>query len=290
MNYWGGLGVVYGNNWETVLYNGPSPFPTAEVSTELDEIYAGGVRRLRIILPTFTYTEENSWIDWCHACITLALSKGFYVVWGVVGGAVTLTAANWDTFATAVKTQAAACQILGLSEFQIGNELEADIDNTTITESPLRYNLSTLGSEVQCIFTTRHVSCSVSGRQPQVDWIADANKGDLDSLALNDYGLYVNSVQFEVNLSAFNAVYGGNFYLSELNLSAISSDYINGETWEAGQIFDRIKIIKKYGIKSAYFFTWRWDSTNFAIKKSDGSTKQWWKMFTGHQRKGFFII
>jgi hypothetical protein len=267
-------------------------FPTSdnvwEISSSFEEwvdyLLANGFTQLRI---NITFWADTVAGVITKSAITTAISKGAQVIWGVGSGSSTLTAANWPTFRQAVLDAALWAQDNGVYEFQLGNEEELHIDDTTLTDAQLITNLKALATEVQAIFTNGNLSYSCE--EDALDTWISAGKGDIDLIALNAYlgwgndsGNY-NETHFRSTLSKLVGAFGTDgCYLSEFGLSATSLDsYSTDEAVQAEGVTKMINYIKDSGVERAIFFCYYNDSRpfgpeGFGILKDDGTHRLLW--------------
>jgi len=245
--------------------------------TDLDTIIDHGFNELRIDIPDY---DNSGWITSSKNTVTLAVSKGANVVWGVKPGG-TITASNWATFSTACLTQAAWAQANGVYEFQIGNEGEPMVDGTTMTLSQFISSVKTLATSVQAIFTNGNVSYSCFHENID-DWVS-VGKGDIDLLASNVYrawGAGNNPIPWEDEIDTLVSAFGTDgTYLTEFNLNTNGIGYWSeDETVQAIDLTEMIDYIKATGIERAFFFSWKDNqSAQFGVVKIDGTYRLLWE-------------
>ena len=229
----------------------------------IDNLVASGFTEIRL---TSLWADSEA-IDIVRSAITIAVSKGVNVVYTVQSGGVTLTAANWSSFATAVQAEATWSQANGVFEFQIGNEEEVHIDGTTLILSQLIINLKALATSVQAIFTNGNVSYTCIANYI-ANWIA-AGKGDLDFLASNIYmggeGNYdenwKNLIDDLVGEFGVNGTYLTEFAPSWDELD----DYSEDEEVQAAAVTTMIEYIKASGITRAFYYDYYDDPRPFGL-------------------------
>ncbi|GAG91907.1 unnamed protein product, partial [marine sediment metagenome] len=163
----------------------------------------------------------------------------------------------------------------GVYEFQIGNEEEYHIDETTMTEAQIIANLKSVATEVQSIFTNGKISYSC-GQLLISDWV-NTGKGDIDILAANVYQKHSSGYynwQSDIN-NLVNAFGSNGAYITEFNLSGISLDsYSADEVVQAEALSEMIEYIEGSGITRAFYFTWQ--NNAHGVIKSDGTYRQLW--------------
>lgn len=277
MAAWSGLGMNYGNDFDLTEVN---------VASDLDEIKAAGITKIRIAIPGFLI--DSSYIDYCHNVIAAAQNRSLETLWGLTAGATTMTSSNWSDYSNAVKVQALWGQNNGLDAFCIGNELEAKIDGSTLTAPQLKNNLRTLATECQAIFTRGRISYAVS-QGNQAGWITENNLEDIDDLTVNVYGSYTNTGNFKTKLTDMVNAFGERTYITEWNLDSTWSNFVNTDEWETREIAARQEIVKDSGVSKAYFFTWRMANDEFSVQKEDGAKSLWWNVLSTNNGRRYFI-
>ena len=141
---WTGLGMGMFTAWDNSV-----------MDSYISTLMANGFDQLRIDIPSYQDTE---WLEASKRGVINAVSKGAKVIWGVSSNkyddsSYTITASNWPNFRQAILDAAVWAQENGVYEFQIGNEEEYHIDETTMTEVQIIENLKDVATEVQSIFT-----------------------------------------------------------------------------------------------------------------------------------------
>jgi hypothetical protein len=262
---WSGLGMGLFYTWGTSEFDG-----------YVDILLANGFTELRM---------SSDWYNWDAAtelksAVISAITKGAQVIWGVQSGGVTLTSSNWDDYADAVLDAAQWAEDNGVYEFQLGNEEESHIDDTTMTETQIRTNLKSLATDVQEIFTNGKISYSCAQNSVN-SWIA-IGKGDIDILAANIYrggnGYYGDEWKTAIT-NLINAFGNNGTYLTEFGPSWSSlDDYSTDEAVQVTALTEMIEYIKASGITRALFFCYKdppWLS-GFGVRKDDGIYRLLW--------------
>jgi hypothetical protein len=245
--------------------------------TDLNTIIGYGFTELRIDIPDY---DNYSWVKSSKNAVTIAVSKGANVVWGVKPGG-TITASNWSDFRTACIDAAQWAQDNGVFEFQLGNEGEYYVDGVTLTLSQYITNLKSLATEVQAIFTNGNVSYSCFHENID-DWVS-AGKGDIDLLASNVYrawGAGNNPIPWEDEINTLISAFGTDgTYLTEFSLNTSGIGYWSeDETVQAIDLTEMIDYIKATGIERAFFFSWKDNqSAQFGAVKIDGTYRLLWE-------------
>jgi len=281
---------VIENTEEPVMWSGlgMNIFPTSDntwglsssFEERVDELLANGFTQLRIGV---NYWAEASAVAIAKSAVTLAVSKGAEVIWGVGSGAGTITATNWLGYRQAILNNAQWAQDNGVYEFQLGNEEEVHVDGSTMTGEQMIINLKDVATEVQAIFTRGNISYSF-GWGYDVDWIA-AGKGDIDIIAYNLYmggdGTYTYPWKSDID-NLINAFGVDGTYLTEFGPSSSPlDDYSTDEAVQAAAVTEMIEYIKASGMKRAIFFCYYDDSRpfgpeGFGIVKTDGNYRLLW--------------
>jgi len=263
---WPGLGMSMFTAWDNSVMDG-----------YVDTLMTNGFDQLRIDIPSY---QDTAWLEASKAGVINAVSKGAKVIWGVSSNkyddpSYTITASNWPDFRQAILDAARWAQDNGVYEFQIGNEEEYHIDETTMTEVQIIKNLKAVATEVQSIFTNGKVSYSC-GRYPLSNWIS-LGKGDVDLLALNVYqGGTTFSDRWKTDISGLVSAFGSSgTYITEFNLSSISLDsYSTDEGVQAEALSEMIDYIKGSGISRAFYFCW--NDSKLGAMESGGTYRQLW--------------
>jgi hypothetical protein len=273
---WSGLGM-------NIFPTSDNTYPlelSPSFSEWVDELLTNGFTQLRIGV---TYWAEANAIAITKSAITIAVSKGAEVIWGVGSGAGTITAANWLGYRQAILDNAQWAQDNGVYEFQLGNEEEVHVDGITITGDQMITNLKKVATEVKQIFTNGSISYSY-GWGYDDKWISQG-KGDVDILAHNMYmggnGSYNYPWKQEIT-KLINAFGIDGFYLTEFgpSYSAIE-DYSTDEAVQAQAVTEMIEYIKASGMERAIFFCYYDDSQpfgpeGFGVVKTDGNYRLLW--------------
>lgn len=257
---WSGLGMGLFFSWESGV----------------DTMLANGFTNLRIDIPDY----QDSDLIWSKAMVIRTIAKGAKVVWGVTSNPgdnpdYIITAESWSTFRQAILDNAQWAQDNGVFEFQIGNEEEYHIDETTMTVEQLISNLKSVATEVKQIFTNGNVSYTCADEHID-DWVV-AGKGDLDILASNIYkggnGYYSEPWKAKID-NLVNAFGVDGTYITEFNLSWSSlDDYSTDEAIQAADLTEMIGYIKASGITRAYYFCWK---GYLGVVKDDGTYRLLW--------------
>jgi len=263
---WSGLGICL---------HGVDNLP--ELYDDVDTLLANGFTQIRIHTPT--YTNSNA-LTLSKTAVLHTVAKGVQVIWGITGGEVPITAANWAAHRQAILDAAQWSQDNGVYEFLLGNEETAHVDGTTMTVAQIIINLKSVATDVQAIFTNGNVSYSCWGAKID-DWIT-AGKGDIDILPSNLYmggnGSYDDGWKTLIT-NLVNAFGVDGTYLTEFGPSWSGlDDYSEDEAVQAAAVTEMIEYIKASGMTRALFFTYRDTSwlSGFGARKSDGTYRLLW--------------
>jgi len=263
---WSGLGMSMFSAWDTEV-----------MDDYVDTLLANGFTELRIDIPDY---QDTDWLAASKVAVVRAVEKGAKVVWGVSSNKYNnpdyeITAKSWPAFRQAILDAAQWAQDNGVYEFQLGNEEEYHIDDTTMTHDQMIVNLKSLATEVQEIFTNGKISYSC-GQIMISEW-ATAGKGDIDILAANVYQMHGSgNYDWQNDITNLITTFGPDgVYLTEFNLSSISlNSYSTDEEIQAEALSEMIEYIKASGIKRAFFFCWQ--TNEFGVLKSDGTYRLLW--------------
>lgn len=249
-------------------------YDTENFDFYFDELITNGFTQIRINMTDWAVPKD---VDVTKTAALAAIAKGFDVIWGVGSSLSTLTAANWNSYVTAVKGCAAWAEANGVYEFLLGNEEERHNDDTTLTDAQLRTNLRTLATSVQAIFTNGDVgygnSCEFLS-----DWITEG-RGDIDQLS---WMFYMNEANWRDNINDIIANFGADHtYINEFNLDSGGYSYYSlDEAVQAAGISKMLKYIKASGITRAFFFCYTippwYEEDTFEVLKEDGTYRLLW--------------
>lgn len=286
MAIWNRLGINIGNN-----FNWTTTYPSDQVNAELSELYAAGFRYIRIAHAEW---DNAGGIANVKQAALDAKAKGFYVMSGLSSaGTTTLTSSNWSSYRTSILDFAAWAQTNGINEFQVGNELESFNDDATLTDSTLRSNIRTLGTDAKAAAPSCVISYSVAQGGQNTNWVADNNKGGCDFLYLNVYGQHNNFPSFKSEIDSFLRVYK-NGRISEFNIDPAHVDImLLSDLEQMNELEIRMSYLIDKGISLVYFFTWRWSGTDqFALKKTDGTYRSLWYdvLFNSKKRRSVIYV
>jgi hypothetical protein len=248
---------------------------TEKYREDARELWSLGIRYLRLGGAHYTWENINLYL---LATAEFYKTYGFIVEAGTtyIGG--NLTAAKWQAYHDGVVAFAVRCEAIGLDVFMIGNELESQIDGTTLTRSQLWLNLIQLAADVAAVFS-RKIVYSVTA--PYIsEWAALKSSPGLGQLKIgaNIYGSGPSdTVNFTNQVNAIVSGLGDDGYVTEwAPYWSWSSVPFNPEL-QKQYVEQRYKILKASGIKRACFFVWKFHNVDdpsswnqFAIKPTTG--------------------
>lgn len=203
-----------------------------------------------------------------------AVSLGAKVVWGVSTNGLNpkITAANWNDYREGVLAVAHWAEDNGVYEFQLGNEVESQIDGTTLTMEQFIINLKALATEVKTIFKRGKISYSigVEGYTP----FLTIDKEDIDILALNLYRGSPTQTGWKTIISNYYDTFGSDgTYLTEMGLNGTSlANYSADEDIQASAILEMIEYCSYKGIKRVHYFNYIGDA--FGVRNDNGTYKK----------------
>lgn len=244
------LGINYGHV--------SAAYSDAQINADLNLLKSKGITKIRVAFPPYstngTYAIQKN-------IISLALAKGFYVIWGVCCLS-DFTDVQWAAFKTEVQVVAAYAQSLNNANFElsIGNEEELKNNGASAPDdATVRSDLKTLATAVQAIYTVGSVSYQTS--QSHIAAWNTIGRGNIDILGFNCYDSLAN---FSTNVALVFADFGANGCITEWNCNngytgAGSEQVLETETR------NRLAILAASGISSAYFFTFNHTSGSFGI-------------------------
>jgi len=129
---WSGLGATLFSTSDNIRSLSSS------FDNQVDTLLANGFTQLRIDIP---YWADAGAVAISKSAVSIAVSKGAEVIWGVGGKSGTISSANWSSYRQGILDSAQWAQDNGVYEFQLGNEEELHNDDTTLTDAQLRTNL-----------------------------------------------------------------------------------------------------------------------------------------------------
>ena len=250
----------------------------ASWDSDVDTLISNGFTELRMDIPSY---ESIDWVARSKNGVISAIDKGARIIWGVSTGA-GLTAANWAAYRQAVLDVAQWAQDNGVFEFQLGNELEYQIDNDTLVLTQLIANLKSLATDVQAIFTNGNISySSVDTYVTQGKWI-ESGRGDIDILACNIYKGGASepyNYDYQKRIKSLMDKFGADhFYLTEFAPSYKALEHYNpDEAVQATAVTEILNYIKSIGMKRAIFYCLKDDPPHqFGAIKTDGTYRELW--------------
>ena len=204
MSIWSGIGVNYG--WQPT-------YDTTQAENDFTFIKSQGVTRLRICLPSFSFSVAR-WQD----MVVRALAHGFYVAWGVSISDRPITATSWTAWkAYVLNTLVPWAQSVGLSELILGNEFELHIDNTTLTSATVRSDIRAMAASMKSGGFSGKVSYNTNiGSVYGTPW-ASEGIGELDLIGCNSYDTFQN---FDPRNSTIVSLFGSKTYIPILAATA----------------------------------------------------------------------
>lgn len=283
---WSGLGVNYKSkqtNW-------------ASDAEYFERIGLTTIRPHLSNFPVGTYTPNSEVaiegsIDWWRTCSQYFKNQGFTVIHGPASSPSSpFTSTVWTDYRAKVLQDAAYNQSIGLAldVYQIGNEIEGDIDNTTLTQTQLITNLKALATDVKAVYplaTKIGYSCYDSGSTMFNNFIS-AGLGDIDVLSANVYAqttasgkgfIFGDMSKLGLMIKTFGA---DRFTLSEFGITGNSSEYTATPRYNRNYITRHIYAgIRELGFTQAiaYSYVGYLDGDNqFALKNTDGTFDVQW--------------
>ncbi len=283
---WSGLGVNYKSS-------------QANWASDIAYFQSIGLTTIRPHLSNFpvgTYTPgseiaiEGS-IDWWRNCAKTFLDAGFIVVHGPASSPTApFTSTVWTDYRAKVLQDAAYCQAQGmaLDVYLIGNEIEGDIDNTTLTQTQLIANLKALATDVKAVYPlAKKIGYSTydPGGTMFNLWVS-AGLGDIDILYANVYAqtaasgesfIFGDMAKLGLMIKTFGA---DRFALSEFGITGSSSEYTASSSSNRNRVMRHIYAgIRELGFTQAiaYSYVGYLDEDNdFALKNTDGTFDVQW--------------
>lgn len=246
MAAWVGLGINYGHQFPH------NPYDVQQVAADLDFLQSAGITRLRIAFPV--WHDTNGTIASCQWLVQYALSRGFYVVWGVVLQS-PANASQWTQFKQYImQTLVPWAQGLQSSrlELALGNEEEFHCDGTSLTIATLVYDIGNMAYAAKAAYTYGPISYQASIAHIS-DWTA-AGLGGLDRIGFNCYTRSAAGVPFQANI--IKTAFPNKAYIAEWGTGSGYNDYGNEQAWR-DVIYGQRLAWQASGLPEAYYFSYR---------------------------------
>lgn len=277
MNKWNKVGVSFGHDYHE--YD-----DIALAGRRLDELYAAGIRRVRINMPAYTTEANNTaFRDKLRALVTTALDKGFYVIWGYTKSqdqtVPLLSAATWPDYSTAVQAMATWAQSLPNSqnfELSLGNEDDDKVDGTTLTSAQFRDNILTLATTCKSIFTKGKISYT-STIAYYNDWKV-LGIGDMDYYGCN---IYASASIFDTYAQGIARDWGDRGYIPEWNAADEGVNSFSTEDAYNREMLRRFQLLRRLNVGNYFFVSRSWGvAEKWALIKMDETKRQTWYFLT----------
>lgn len=265
---WSGLGMGIGG------YGTISTSDVQKYYNDLNLIKSLGFTHVRVGSTDVTFGTA---ITVSQLMAQYAKSIGLFTIWGVTN-VFTLTASNYPNYDTSVQSFASWAQTNNIDQFEIGNELESTIDNTTLTQTGLITNLKATAVKVQGIFTNGNVSYGSTGGSTWVNNFISAGitpGTDFDNISFHFYGANQNDLAgFQSDAQRAYTGFSTNAECGEFNLVTDAGSLSISPDNQEIQMNRRIAILQSIGYSKAYFFVLKKDSSNCPLMSDDGTTIQ----------------
>jgi hypothetical protein len=280
---WSGVGMCFEDVWDEDNYD-----------KYFDGLLAAGFEWIRIGGADATETAN---VAQTQIAALAAKNKGFKVIFCVNASEHTLTAANWNAHATAVKGYATWAENNSMDEFCFGNEEENHNDKVTLTNAQVRTNIRALATEVQALYTIGDVTYSnaIWGQDESdilANWISEG-KGDIDQIGWFCYR-DLGDPDFDYWMSTIDDITAewtpDEAYISEFNLDSGGYEWwadkfpeLGDEEGEAIGITELIAYLRSKGISRAFFFYhtdpgWYGADAYECLKEDDTYRLLWWSL------------
>lgn len=287
---WNGIGVNYKG---------------AEANWPTDAAYLKrvGVTTIRPNLSSFPnspYTAGSlpdtvGSIEWWRKCAAYFKSQGFKVVYGVArvsGVSGTFDATAWATYRANVLADVIYLQSIGfeVDYYQMGNEIEGIINNTTYVQTQLISDLKALATDLrpylsentQLLYSTYDLNATMFN-----NWIS-AGLGDIDVLGGNVYAqtgsngkgfIFGDMSRLGIMIKTFGA---DRFILTEFGITGNAVEYAAARQSNRARIMKHIYAgIRELGFKTAIVYSYVGylnGDNDFALKNTDGTFDVQWGM------------
>lgn len=214
--------------------------------------------------------------EYWRLCASTFAAAGFWVSWGPSGlsGADTagsFTATNWTQYHAAVIADATYMQSQGiaLGVYELGNEMEALMDGTTITIPQFIVNMAQLATDVKAVYSLSPIgySCYDYNSTTYNQWITNG-LGGLDYLGVHPYS-NINAGGRGLSLGGYQNIqypndskvlykFGSNHcYVSEFGLEATDA-YLQSmpKYLQVAMMRDRWAYLKNMGFTQSMVYTY----------------------------------
>jgi hypothetical protein len=248
-----GLGVNYGHYTVT----NSSFAPGGTVPIDYAHLQAAGVKYVRIVLQ---YSDDYSGATSTDLDLatTSAETYGFTTTYGFAKPDLSLSPYSSSTIATYM-TQVLALepyiQAGGIQDFTMGNEIEEDLNTSSISIAQFEYDIQELACEVKAEGYTGTVS--YQAQQGDIaNWHANYQLGTscLDYIGFNIYS------NFGIEAALIVSDFGSHGYISEWNPSSNGSSSYSSEQAYGTATWNAQHQLVTSGISRFYFFTYRTDN------------------------------
>lgn len=290
MSVWDGLGVNYQQGDVT----------NAQLLADAAYFKAVGLTSIRPAMPLAPYPYNSSSQSFWRNIASFFLEQGFYVTWGysLLSGinktTNPITSSNWPNYHDSVVAEATYLQSQGiiLGDFEIGNEMEAFVDNTTVTYAGLYALLQQLAADVKAVYSGKVSYGATADSQGKcAPWIA-GGLGNLDNVSFHPYCGFGQSTippkdfsGISAEINRWIAVFGSNCYISEFNLNSSNTSLEQIPDSIAATLMQEFwSAIIATGITMAQVFMWHQDiTTNYGylqLRPNGTLHPQWFNFFT----------
>lgn len=307
MAVWSGLGVNYKAaqaNWTADI----AYFNSIGLNTIRPALYATPAAGWAVGTPNPAGSVSDINAYW-RLCAQTFKTAGFYVTWGNAApeggsGAGLLTATRWTQFHDGVIAEATYLKNQGIvfDDFNIGNELEAFVDGSTITVSQLQDNVKQLATDIKAISGWNNLmpisySTADFSDTTYASWISKG-LGNLDFISIHQYAsnttaqnyIYQNHGGIS-SMAAIIAAFPGKVYVSEFGLEASNARLLLYTPEQLRYYMKKMypQIIAS-GVPRAIVYSWVGNLNAddlFAMKNMDGSYNPAWDVLLGNKRTTF---
>jgi hypothetical protein len=198
-----------------------------------------------------------------------AIADGANVTWGVNNAAGALTHTTYHEFEAGILAAAQWAQDNGVSEFQLGNECEHDLDNVTMNATQFIAHIKETATAVQAIFTRGIVTYAPSTWFIQ-NWVTAGKGTDIDKLGWNIYANmnteFIASGNWPTIVNLAYTTWGTDCYISEFSVNSTSlSAYSTDQYKQERKVAEMLDYIKKSGLNRAIFFCWNYTGQDFGV-------------------------
>ncbi|GEM_PF-2051934 len=291
---WDGIGLVMG-----FLGSPINPSNTALLQSIYEDYKLIKQLGFQLMRPGATDPGFVNAYPFSKIMVQYAAEIGFQkIMWGPTwtGFFGPLTAASYPGYHQQVLDALEWAIANGVTEFAIGNEMESEVDNTTLTFAQMIEEIKNTAIACQAIKAAHNSDIkitytSTAGSLIVNLWISTGiTPGvDLDYICFNPYGANQTDIPgFFTDCKRIWDGFGTLARLSEFNLVIDSQPKTIPPERQEIEISKRIHIIRSLGFEEAYFYVWKKaegsnPENNSLALSTGGYRDEFWSIFSGRR-------